>query len=73
MRFNGIGFATDEAISIGHARFGTEVVHFVVEQKACATHNNARAKTKVDGVGHRNGLACFVYDRIVCGLVAFII
>ena len=67
---DGVGFAPDEAKGVRGTRFGGEVVHLVVEQKAGAGHDDLRAVAEVQrgGVGH--GVAGGVQHRDVRGLRA---
>ena len=37
-RFNGIGHATHQTIAIGGAGLGGKIIHFVIQQKPCASH-----------------------------------
>ena len=67
-----VGVAADEAVAVRHARFGGEVVHFVVEQDAGAVGDKAGAVAEVQGVGVSHRVAVFIHHGVVRGLVAFV-
>src|SRR6202051_3750552 len=62
---NGIGGTLNEAVGIGDAGFGGEVVHFVVEQKAQAFGGGAGAEGVVERGGDGNSVAFGVDDGIM--------
>ena len=46
-----IGFSLDKAVEIGYTRFGSEIVHLVVEQDSGARNGDLAAVGQVQGVG----------------------
>ena len=70
-RLNRIGLALHQSKQCSALRLGSEIIHFVVEQKAQAGNGNAAAVTIVQRVSNRDRVARRVDDRIVRGLRAF--
>src|ERR1700686_3004088 len=68
---DGIGGALDKSVCVGDALFGGEIVHFVVEQKAQAFGDDARAEGVVERSGDRDGVAFGIDDGIVGGVFSF--
>ena len=56
-RGDGIGLALYQAIQVGHAGLGREVVHLVVQQDTGAWHSDLAAKPVVERVGHGDRIA----------------
>ncbi len=68
---DGVGLALYESKHIRRIWLGGEVIHFVIEQEAQTGNGDAAAVAVVKRVGHRNGVARRVDNRIVSGLGAF--
>ncbi len=70
MRGDGVGFCADEAEGVGCAWLGGEVVHFVIEDDACAWDDDFGAEGGVDGGGGGDPPALVVADGEVSGVAA---
>ncbi|AEK61998.1 hypothetical protein CFU_2168 [Collimonas fungivorans Ter331] len=68
---DGVGFALHQAVHVGHADLGREIVHLVVEHDAGLAGHDAGAEPVVQRVGDRHRIAPFVDDRIMGGVAAF--
>ena len=71
-RLDGVGFAANQAVGVGHAGFGREVVHLVVEQDAGAVGDDPATEGKIQCVRDRHRVAFAIDDGVVRGLVALI-
>ena len=61
--FDRIRIGADDAVEIGRARLGAEVVHLVVEQEPRARDDDAAAEIGVERVGVGDGVAPAIDDR----------
>ena len=68
---DGVGGALDEAVHVGDADLGGEVVHLVVHEEAEAFDGDSGAEAAVEGVGAGDGVAVGVDDGEVGGLGGF--
>ena len=66
-----VGVAADQAVGVGHAGLGGEIVELVVEQDAGAFGDQAEAVAEIERVGVGDGVALAVHHRIMRGVVAF--
>mmetsp|Transcript_4926 Transcript_4926/g.17605 ORF Transcript_4926/g.17605 Transcript_4926/m.17605 type:complete len:588 (+) Transcript_4926:1148-2911(+) len=71
-RRNRIGLALHEAEAVRHADLDREIVHLVVQQHTGAGCRDTRAEPGVERVGHRDGIAPPVGDRVVRGVAALV-
>ena len=71
-RLYGIGIVPYQPIRVGHTRLGREIIHFVIEQNACALGHNAAAKVGVERISDGHCVASLVHHGVMRGLVAFI-
>ena len=67
---DGVGLALHQAVQVGHADLGGEVVHFVVQKHAGLGRRHPGAEPVVQRVGHRHRVAVLVGDRVVRGVAA---
>ena len=68
---DGVVRALDEAVHVGHALLGGEVVHLVVEQEAEAGGGDVRAEAVVERGGDGDGVALGVEHGVVGGVGGF--
>ena len=71
-RLDGVGFAADQAVGVGHTGLGREIVHLVVEQDAGAVGDDTAAEGQIQCVRHCDGVAFAIDDGVVRRLVAFV-
>jgi hypothetical protein len=69
---DGVGSAAHQPVGIGHAGFGREVVHLIVQQEARAGHYHFAAVGTIQGRGAAHGVAEGIDDAVVRGFGAFI-
>ena len=67
-----VRFALHQAVAVRHAELGGEVVHLVVEQHAGARRGDLGAEPVVQGVGHGDGVALAIDDRVVRRVAALV-
>ncbi len=68
---DGVGGALDEAVDVGDADLGGEVVHLIVHEEAEAFDSDSGAEAAVEGSGGGDGRALSVDDGVVGGLGGF--
>ena len=67
---DGIGFTADEPVRIGRARFGTEIIHFIIQDHTRARGHHGGAEGRIDGEGQTDGIAPAVdHAQMACFVV----
>ena len=71
-RRHGVRLALHQPVVVGRSGLGREIVHLIVEQDAEPGGRYAAAVAAVQRVGHGDGVALRIDDRIMRGLRAFV-